>query len=159
MMWRTATLSAVGLIFGTLGFLAADREIPVVVYEKGMVDDVVNPGGVGRVRYRFKRFRSCETHVERGIMARDPATGDVERFVVPPLHFSAGILPIGEDVATVPFNLSPQTKPGWTATYRTVNCYKCNFTQHWFPICDAPRDINFTVGPALIVPPQTSPPG
>lgn len=139
MIYRSVTLASIALAFGTLGFLVNDREMPVTVYEMGMLNDVVPAGEVGRARYRFRRSRSCETHVYRSLY--DSAA---QRFIISDLHFPAGILPIGEDKATVPFQVSPAATKG-PATYRTLNCYVCNFTQILWPICDNPRDIRLTI--------------
>lgn len=139
MIWRAGTLILSASISGWLAYKVVDREIPVIVLEKSSEKQEYLKGEVFRAEYRFFRHRSCFLRVYRLLW---DASG--ERFVVPDLTFEADILPLGNDEARVPTML-PRTMAAGKATYRTVNCYRCNFTHYLWPVCDAPRDIEFEV--------------
>jgi hypothetical protein len=143
MIYRTVTFAAIALLGGHIGFNMADRDIPVNVAD--MQIEPVDPkaGDVAYRRLAFDRKRNCTTHVDQMIYA---GHGGIQRFVLPPLEFAKGILPLGTDIAMVPFTV-PRNAPPGPAMHRSVNCYACNWTHRVVPLCAAPRDIKFTIQP------------
>jgi hypothetical protein len=140
MIWRGITLISCGIVGGWLGFMASDREPPV----KHRANEIINspkPGEVLRIRHLVWRDRSCKTTVNRLVFDKDN-----DRFIVPDLEFSEGVLPLGADTFVAPIPISSEADPG-PATYRVVRWYRCNLT-HWiWPIKDGPYDHPFTIAP------------
>lgn len=138
-VWRVVSV-ACGVIIGAwLWYSAADREVPVTVTEMRPERSAVKAGDTFRAEYRFVRHRACHTHVDRFFF-----TSDNVRYVVPPLDFPIGALPPGKDRARVPA-VVPGTASKGPAIYRTVNCYRCNWTHRLWPVCALPRDIHFLI--------------
>jgi hypothetical protein len=129
----------VALSGGALGYSVIDRELPVIVLEKGAVSEIAPRGTIWRAKYRFFRKRECYTHIDRFIFDADGV-----RHVLSDLEFVAGALPLGEDKATVSA-LIPATAAIGPATYVTINCYECNFTHRIWPLCAPARDIKFNI--------------
>jgi hypothetical protein len=139
MIWRAATIGAAAAVGAYLAVSISDRDIPVSVTDMRPEKPLVKAGEVFRAQYKFIRHRQCHTHVDRFFFTRD----DV-RFVVQSLDFPPGSLPLGRDMARVPATVPATAKPG-PAVYRTVNCYRCNWSHRLWPVCAPPRDIHFTI--------------
>src|ERR1043166_8242236 len=98
MIWRGITLISCGIVGGWLGFMASDREPPV----KHRANEIINspkPGEVLRIRHLVWRDRSCKTTVNRLVFDKDN-----DRFIVPDLEFSEGVLPLGADTFVAPID-------------------------------------------------------
>lgn len=138
MIWRVGTITLAGLASGWLGFMASDREPATVVYRMWPEPPVASAGQTVRFNYAAHRRRSCATHVDRFVFSSDGV-----RHVAPELSFPHGALPVGADHYTVPL-IVPENAAIGPATYRTVNCYRCNLLHALFPICET-REIAFAI--------------
>jgi hypothetical protein len=126
------------ILGGWLGSLAADRDLPVVIYTAEAATPIVSPGAELRIEYTLLRRRSCEVNSDRFIFDSQKT-----RFEVPDLNIRAG-LATGPDHYVVPVNVKPETAPG-PAIYRTITNYICNPLQRIWPIEGGVRDISFIV--------------
>lgn len=121
-----------------MGSLAADRDLPVVVYTAEASSPIVAPGSELRIEYTLLRKRSCEVSSDRFIIDSKKT-----RHELPDLNIRAG-LDIGQDHYFVPVDVKPEVAPG-PAVYRTITSYICNPLQRVFPISAGQRDISFIV--------------
>jgi hypothetical protein len=138
MIWRSVTLISCGIVGGWLGWLASERDVPVK-YQASEVLNSPRPGETLRIRHQVWRDKSCATTVYRLVFDKDN-----DRFIVPDLEFSRGVLPLGADTFVVPVPISPQADPG-PAVYRVMREYRCNFLHNIWPIKDGPHDHTFTI--------------
>jgi hypothetical protein len=136
---KVFTIGSAAAIGAYIALTIADREPPVIATEMSAEMPMVKRGETLYVRYKFFRTRSCHTSVARFIF-----TGDNVRFVVSPLEFPPGVLPLGHDSARVPAPVPETAKPG-PATHRALNCYRCNWSHRIWPICAPPRDVHFRI--------------
>lgn len=145
MIWRIAPLAFLtGMAASVLALWVMEREPPVVLAEPPSIETPkVSPGDVFYAQYVFFRKKSCTTHVDRFLMDTTRV-----RFVVPPIDFSTGSLPVGWDKARVPVTIPMNMAPG-PAIYWTINTYYCNPVHLIWPIVAAPREIKFEVLPSV----------
>lgn len=119
-----------------LGTEVGNRDLPVRLISSEAMTPVVAPGEQARVRFKIFRARSCAVHVERILF---DSAGN--RFVLPDIDFPPGVLPLGEDVFTVffqvPFRDMDATPVKGKALYRHVNFYTCTAFQRWFSPLEA----------------------
>ena len=129
---------SMALFGGWMGTLAADRDLPTVVYSAEPVHPVVAAGGELRIDYVVRRLRSCSVSVDRFIIDRFKT-----RYELDDLNVNAG-LPFGEDRFIQPVRVPLGVEPG-PAIYRTASTYICNPLQRLWPITGGTRDIPFIV--------------
>jgi hypothetical protein len=131
-------LVSAALLGGWLGALAADRDLPTVVYSAEPVHPSVAAGGELRIDYVVRRIRSCNVSIDRFIYDRFKT-----RYELEDLNVNAG-LPLGEDRFVQPVKVPLGVEPG-PAIYRTASTYICNPLQRLWPIYAGTRDIGFIV--------------
>lgn len=129
---------------GWLGAEVGNRDVPVRLISSEVMTSLVAPGEQARVRFKIYRSRACGVHMER--MLFDAAGNS---FVLPDIDFPPGLLPLGEDVFTVFFNVPSRDMDGTPvkgkALYRHVNFYTCTFMQKFFPLETEARDVNIEI--------------
>ena len=140
MIYRATTFASVGLLFGWIGYMLSDRDIPVTALRMEAVPNTVAPGETITFHIHLTRHRSCQTTVNRFVYDSQNHRHVIESDI----SFSSNILPLGEDDFMVPLSV-PLAVPEGRTIYRTINCYICNPTHKFFPLCDAARDIPFEV--------------
>lgn len=121
-----------------LGTLAADREMPVVMYDVEALTPFVDPGGELKVEYAVFRRRSCEVQIDRFIYD----SGKV-RWPLLDTNINAG-LPLGEEHYVVPVKIPEGAMKG-PAFYRISPTYICNPLQRLWPISGGSRDVAFII--------------
>lgn len=138
MKWRIPVLMAAGALGGYLGFLVADRELPLQILDMKPTVERVSPGDTLRVQYQVFRYRDCRMHVTRLIF-------DSERtmHVIAELDLPSG-LPLGNDFLTTPVPV-PLTATKGPAKYRIIVSYACNPLQRLWPLVAPPREVSFEI--------------
>jgi hypothetical protein len=131
-------LVAAALLGGWLGALAADRDMPTIIYSAEPTNPIVAAGGELRVDYVVRRLRSCNVSIDRFVIDKFKT-----RYELEDLNVNAG-LPLGEDHFVQPIRVPPDAEPG-PAVYRTASTYVCNPLQRLWPITGGVRDINFII--------------
>lgn len=127
----------VGVIFG---FPLNDRDIPVSVVEETAINYLIKPGETARIRFHFLRAKSCYTRADANWK-----DSHGKRTPIKPRDWATGLLPLGEDVATVEEDAPIDASEG-PLSYTTVNSYGCNWISRWlWPVVAAPRVVNFWV--------------
>ncbi len=143
MIWRIATLAAVGVLSGYFGYLASDRESPLTLYKMEMVPQE-KPSPIIQFRYEGVRHRLCDVSVARFLFGSNGI-----RYTLPNFSYPANANNLGGERYTTQITLPPDVPIGAT-TYRTVNCYVCNPLHKLNPICTPPRDIHFEVTQQMV---------
>jgi hypothetical protein len=131
-------LISAALMGGWLGALAADRDLPTIVYSAEPVTPIVAAGGELRIDYVVRRLRSCSVSIDRFIYDKFKT-----RYELDDLNVNAG-LPLGEDRFVQPVKVPLGLEPG-PAVYRTASTYTCNPLQRLWPITGGARDISFII--------------
>lgn len=129
---------SLSLLGGWVGTLAADREMPTIVYSAEPSKSIVPAGGELRIEYVVRRTRMCAVDVDRFIIDSDKV-----RFPLDDLQVRAG-LALGEDRFIQPVKIPPEAVNG-PATYKTISTYYCNPLQKLFPIQGGERSIHFVI--------------
>lgn len=120
---------------------AVDRDVPAVVNNIEVVDDVVPQGGVLRFKVNVTRYRVYCAYFAQRMMIDSKAT----RFILDEVNFirAAGSLGTDEYVNGQQLPHGMATGP---AVYNIVGQYTCNPVHYLWPILDKPIQIQFTVG-------------
>lgn len=144
MIWHAMTLMVVGVTAGYVGFLATDRELPLILTKMELVPQE-RPSRTVYFNYEGFRSRLCDVTVSRFYF--DPSR---VRLTLSNITYPANTNNVGDDKYRTKMDLPEDATEG-DAMYRTVNCYVCNPLQRIVPICAPPRDIKFKVTKEMLL--------
>lgn len=124
---------------GQLGYWVQDDVAPTTILRAEVIPLKPYPGGEVHIRYFIRRYRSCNTRVERTLYDAKQL-----RIPLPERSFSASPGPVGDDSYVVSVPLMASISPG-PATYRIITTYICNPFHNIWPIVVTSPDVHFTI--------------
>ncbi|MBA2689385.1 MAG: hypothetical protein H0U63_01115 [Burkholderiales bacterium] len=128
------------VIMSALGFMAADRGIPIELIKVESSTPVVRPGGKLEWRITIIQHKRCHTVSNRTLI---DARG--KRYPLPVTEYQAGIGPVGtpQDIlVSIPI---PTDMAIGTARYEVSTSYRCNALHNIWPIYSPYRPVFFEV--------------
>jgi hypothetical protein len=135
-----------GLVVAPLTFWIVDREPPIYRYDGKMTPNLVQGGDWVTIEWNIRAVRNCEEWppnrgVTRVIIDSTGKLHDME-----PTTAIAGKAESSKEEIKRRVRL-PMGMTDGPARYRSVACFKCNWTQRWLPVCVSSPEIPFTVLP------------
>ncbi len=130
------------LIMGVLGFMAADRRIPIEIISAQATALEARPGGMLEFDVYFIQHRRCHILTERRLVGSEG-----RQFPLPPVEYGAGIGPVEIEQKIRVVIPIPTDIPFGIATYEATTFYKCNILHSIWPIISAYNPIFFEVVP------------
>ncbi len=132
--------SSIILIMGVLGFMAADRRIPIDIVSAQVTSLEARPGGMLEFDVYFTQHRRCHILTERRLVGSEG-----RQFPLPPTKYGAGIGPVGVEQKVRVVVPIPTAMPFGIASYETTTFYRCNILHAVWPIISAYNPIFFEV--------------
>lgn len=129
---------------GWLGLAVGDRSFPTLVEHSELLTPHVRPGGEMLTRRSVDRQRLCHTTIERMMFDSRDVRFDLKEIGLGTIVYPNGSGPLGRDTfigkQTVPSGMAPGP-----ARYVALVCYRCNWLQWIWPLCEPPREQRFVV--------------
>jgi hypothetical protein len=135
---RHHTIAVCLILTPLIVLLALDRVVPFQFDYGVITPGDAQPGGQVAVEWHGRAVRACEGVVYRHIVDASGVAWGYE-------HSSdlKARLEFGQSIRR-PFTLPENIAVG-PATYDTYSCFRCDFTQAWWPLCSRSPTIRFNV--------------
>lgn len=128
------------------GLVVGDRSFPTTVESARLLTKEVKPGGELLTERTVYRSRLCHTTIERMMFDSRDVRHDSVQLGLGTIVYPNGAGPLGRDTFIGKQNVPEDMAPG-SARYVALVCYRCNWVQSMWPVCEPPREQRFTVRP------------
>lgn len=127
-----------------LGLTVGDRSYPTTIESAKLLTPIVEQGGELLTERTVYRSRLCHTTIERMMFDSRDIRFDGTENNLGSVTYPNGSGPIGRDTfigrQEVPYEMALGK-----AKYVALVCYRCNWAQIIWPLCEPPREQRFTV--------------
>lgn len=132
------------VIAARMGLAVGDRSTPTRIERTFLLTPLVEPGGELMTRRTVYRERLCPTTIERYMLDSRGVRFDRADDGLGTIEFPNGTGVLGRETfigkQTVPRGMAPGK-----AKYIAITCYRCNWAQALWPLCEPAQERAFTV--------------
>lgn len=143
-LYRILLTTLLVIIAARMGLAVGDRTVPTRIEHTFLLTPTVAPGGELMTRRTVYRERLCPTTIERYMLDARGVRFDRAKDGLGTAEFPNGTGLLGRETfigrQTVPRDMAPGR-----ATFVALTCYRCNWAQALWPLCEPAQERAFTV--------------